>query len=73
MTPSNVTAAAGVALHRVQWSQAFFGRDAGAAGPVSGVEAPCGPLWQMTEKGSKAALAAGGAVNADRIVVRAIR
>ena len=47
--------AAGAAPHNVQWSQALVG--ACCAGAWSVAAAVSLPLWQMTENGSKAALA----------------
>ena len=62
--------AADAAPHNVQWSQALVG--AGCAGAWSVAAAVPVALWQMTENGSKAALAGRGAEKADRIVERAI-
>lgn len=49
-------AGGGVEPHRLQWSQAWLG--AGLAGAWSGAESAYPPLWQMTENGSSAAVAA---------------
>jgi hypothetical protein len=52
----DATAGGAVELHRLQWSHAWLGAE--LSGAWSGAVSVFPPLWQMTENGSNAAVAA---------------